>query len=90
MTSKRIQVRTATGDSLSILVEYQPGGYTFPYTAVLGDWDLDCSHANGKTPREAVEALLEDMGVDAHPDETSYIDCFFPEALPMLLRRQAC
>lgn len=82
--TKRINVQTATGDNLSVRIAYSSNGYTFPYTAAI-----DEHSANGKTPREAVENLLEQMGIDAHPNEIAHLNVFFPQSLPMLLRRQA-
>lgn len=86
--SKRIEVTTKTGEKLSILVEKETYGcYVFPYNAVLNDWDEGCKHANGKTPSQAVSELLD--LIDAETDEDlRWLDAFFPESLPPMLRPQ--
>lgn len=87
--SKRIQVKTKSGEVLSILVERQQyGAYTFPFVAVLNDWDEGCTYSNGKSPSDAVRELLDQLDEEA-VDDYRYLDVFFVESTPMLLRRQA-
>lgn len=87
--SHRFEITSKAGVNLNILVERHGVGMTFPYVAVLGDWDLDVPHYYGKTPSQAVESLLELLGEEA-PADLRFIDVYFGECLPSLLLRQAC
>jgi hypothetical protein len=87
--SHRFEIVSKAGVSLSILVERYGVGMTFPYVAVLGDWDEGVQHYFGKTPSQAVESLLELLGEEA-PADLRFIDVYFGESLPSLMLRQAC
>jgi len=63
------------------------GTRTFPYVASLAD-TVRRAYQYGKTPAQAVEALLE--ALNEQPGESlRFIDVQFGECLPSLLLRQA-
>lgn len=87
---KNFTVVTKSGVQVTVTVEREGvyGQRTFPYVASLAE-TVRRAYQYGKTPAQAVEALLAALG-EQPGEDLRYIDVTYGECLPSLLRRQAC
>lgn len=85
---RNFELLTRAGVQVTVAVEREQHGMTFPYCASLTDAG-ERRYMYGKTPSQAVRALFELIGERPCGDLRD-IDVAFGEALPSLLLRQAC